>query len=420
MKLIRAAGIALHRMQSAGLRSPVRTWVALGALLLSLAPAPWAQPSASGAAETADAHDPRPAPKAARGDPSRRAGKAGPAEGAGFAGRSDVRAFIDEMAATHDFDRATLTRAFRGARPLPAVIAAMDRPLLAPPKWYEYAPPLLAPARVDGGIAFLAAHRAALQRAEREYGVPPEIVVAIIGVETFYGANTGRHRTFDALATLAFDYPRRATFFRGELEHFLLLTRDLGADPLTPRGSFAGALGMPQFMPGSYRAYAVDFDADGRIDLWQSADDVIGSVAAYLARHDWQRGQPVLLPATAEGEGGAEGKKKFTGISMQSIAAQFRNIGQWEGILAARMIPYQLVKAVAWQKVMLEGKPSPPKKASKKEKEHHRKAIKGYAAVIASRLFPGHDFRRTVKCYTPHDGMVDAALIGEYCRRAWR
>jgi membrane-bound lytic murein transglycosylase B len=305
MKLIRAAGIALPRMQSAGPRSPVRTWVALGALLLSLAPAAWAQTSASGAAETADARDPRPAPKAARGDQSRRAGKAGPAEGAGFAGRSDVRAFIDEMAATHDFDRATLTRAFRGARPLPAVIAAMDRPLLVPPKWYEYAPPLLAPARVDGGIAFLTAHRAALQRAEREYGVPPEIVVAIIGVETFYGANTGRHRTFDALATLAFDYPRRATFFRGELEHFLLLTRDLGADPLTPRGSFAGALGMPQFMPGSYRNFAVDFDADGRIDLWRSVDDVVGSVAAYLARHDWQRGQPILLPATVAGDGGA-------------------------------------------------------------------------------------------------------------------
>ncbi len=135
--------------------------------------------------------------------------------------------------------------------------------------------------------------------------MPPEVVVAILGVETVYGANTGRHRTFDALATLAFDYPRRATFFRGELEHFLLLARDLGVDPLQPKGSFAGALGMPQFMPGSYRAYAVDFDADGRIDLWQSADDVIGSVAAYLARHDWQRGQPVLLPATAEGEGGA-------------------------------------------------------------------------------------------------------------------
>ena len=181
----------------------------------------------------------------------------------------------------------------------------MDRPLLAPPKWYEYAPPLLAPARVDGGIAFLAAHRATLQRAEREYGVPPEVVVAIIGVETFYGANTGRHRTFDALATLAFDYPRRATFFRGELEHFLLLTRDLGADPLTAKGSFAGALGMPQFMPGSYRTFAVDFDADGRIDLWQSIDDVVGSVAAYLARHDWQRGQPILLPATVAGDGGA-------------------------------------------------------------------------------------------------------------------
>ena len=183
------------------------------------------------------------------------------------------------MATEHGFDRAALARALRAARPQPAVIAAMDRPMLEPPKWFEYAPPFLSPARVDGGVAFLAAHRATLQRAERDYGVPPEVVVAIIGVESFYGREHGRHRTFDALATLAFDYPRRATFFRGELEHFLLLRASSASDPLAPRGSFAGAIGMPQFMPGSYRTFAVDFDDDGRIDLWRSADDVIGSVA---------------------------------------------------------------------------------------------------------------------------------------------
>ncbi len=305
MRPVCAVVFSWHVLPIARLRSPVCSWLALGALLLSLSPGLRAQTPAVDPAAGAGARDSRPAPKAAASDAPRKAGKTGKADATGFAGRSDVGAFIDDMATAHGFDRAALARAFRAARPQPAVIAAMDRPLLAPPKWYEYAPPLLSPARVDGGIAFLAAHRATLQRAERDYGVPPEVVVAILGVESFYGANTGRHRTFDALATLAFDYPRRATFFRGELEHFLLLTRDLGADPLAPRGSFAGALGMPQFMPGSYRTFAVDFDADGRIDLWRSVDDVIGSVAAYLARHDWQRGQPMLLPATTAGDGGA-------------------------------------------------------------------------------------------------------------------
>jgi len=328
MEPLRATPFALRIAASAGRSLSSGRALVLLAVLLVRAPAVCAAPpatapeappaAASGSSPAArggqpgvgSAADSSGAPRAnvrtahPSGKPEK-AGKGGKADPAGFAGRSDVRAFIDEMVSAHGFDGAALARVFRAARPQPGVVAAMDRPLLAPPKWYEYAPPLLAPARVDGGAAFLAAHRAALGRAERDYGVPPEVVVAILGVETVYGANTGRHRTFDALATLAFDYPRRATFFRGELEHFLLLTRDLGVDPLQPKGSFAGALGMPQFMPGSYRAYAVDFDADGRIDLWQSADDVIGSVAAYLARHDWQRGQPVLLPATAEGEGGA-------------------------------------------------------------------------------------------------------------------
>ena len=311
---VRASPFATRRAARGRRSLALACALALGPLLLALAPTTRA---ASPAAAPPSSPDPRadrsavgPAAAAAGARPAKagtgsRPGKPAKPDPAGFAGRDDVRAFVDDMVSAHGLDGPALLRAFRAARPQPGVIAAMDRPLLVPPKWYEYAPPLLAPARVDGGAAFLAAHRATLERAERDFGVPPEVIVAILGVETVYGANTGRHRTFDALATLAFDYPRRATFFRGELEHFLLLARDLRVDPLAPRGSFAGALGMPQFMPGSYRAFAVDFDVDGRIDLWQSADDVIGSVAAYLARHDWQRGQPVLLPATAEGEGGA-------------------------------------------------------------------------------------------------------------------
>ena len=214
-----------------------------------------------------------------------------------YANRADVRAFIDEMAATDGYDRATLRRAFAQARFQPKIVEAMQRPLLEPPKWFEYAPRFLAPARVAAGVAWWNANADALARAEERYGVPAEIVVAIVGVESYYGRNVGSHRALDALATLAFDYPRRASVFRGELRQFMLLVREQHVAADAPRGSFAGALGVPQFMPGSYRAFAVDFDGDGRIDLWGSPADVAGSVASFLARHDWQRGQPVLLPA---------------------------------------------------------------------------------------------------------------------------
>ena len=144
-------------------------------------------------------------------------------------------------------------------------------------------------------------HGATLARAEQVYGVPAEIIVAIIGVETSYGGNTGRHRVLDALATLAFDYPKRADFFRKELEHFLVLTRAEGINPLRLKGSYAGAMGLAQFMPSSYRAYAVDFDGDGQRDLWQNPVDAIGSVANYLSKHHWRPGEPITTPAQASG-----------------------------------------------------------------------------------------------------------------------
>lgn len=211
--------------------------------------------------------------------------------------RAEVRAFIDEMVEQDGFDRAALRRVLAQAKFQPQIVAAMQRPVLEPPRWHEYAPQFLNRPRIDAGVAFWNAHAQPLGRAEEQFGVPAEVIVAILGVETFYGRNTGRYRVLDALATLAFDYPRRAVFFRGELRQFLLLARELSLSPLAVRGSFAGAMGIPQFMPGSYRNYAVDFDTDGRTDLWSSADDAIGSVGSYLARHDWQRGQPVLLPA---------------------------------------------------------------------------------------------------------------------------
>jgi membrane-bound lytic murein transglycosylase B len=218
----------------------------------------------------------------------------------GYRHRADVDAFIAEMVREHGFARRDLERVFAQAQYKPKIVAAMQRPILAPPKWYEYAPPLLSQERIDGGVAYWRAHADALARAEAQYGVPPEIIVAIVGVETLYGRNTGSYRTIDALSTLAFDYPRRAAFFRGELAEFLLLAREQGFSPLTATGSFAGALGVPQFMPGSVRRFAVDFDGDGKIDLWHSDDDAIGSVANYLARHDWQAGQPVVIPVTLD------------------------------------------------------------------------------------------------------------------------
>ena len=211
--------------------------------------------------------------------------------------RSDVRAFAAEVAAESGMSKRDVERWFAAARFQPRIVALMDRPLLEPPKWFAYAPPFLSQERIDGGVRFWRDNEAALARAEATYGVPPQIIVAIIGVETFYGRYTGGYRVIDALATLAFDYPRRAQFFRGELKEYVILARDQGFSPLDPKGSFAGAMGVPQFMPGSYRTYAVDADGSGHPDLWRSAADIAGSVANYLARHDWQKGRPVLLPA---------------------------------------------------------------------------------------------------------------------------
>lgn len=220
--------------------------------------------------------------------------------GSGYAERPEVREFIAAFAEEQGFNTGALLRLFSHVRTQNSAIRAMSAPVTTPPKWFEYAPQFVSPERIAGGIAFRNTYRAVLERAEREYGVPAEIIVAIIGVETSYGRNAGRYRVLDALTTLAFDYPRRADYFREELKHFLLLTREWKISPLTPRGSFAGAMGVPQFMPTSFRRYAVDFDTDGKIDLWTDMDDVIGSVANFLSRHGWERGRPVLVPVTVD------------------------------------------------------------------------------------------------------------------------
>ena len=208
----------------------------------------------------------------------------------------ELSRFADEMARRHGFDRERLGRLLGQARYRQSIIDAISRPAEAKP-WRDYRPIFVTPERAEEGVAWWRANEALLRRAEAEYGVPPEIVTAIVGVETRYGRHAGSYPVIDALGTLAFAYPKRAKFFRRELEEFLLLTREerIAADRV--KGSYAGALGKPQFIPSSYRQYAVDFDGDGRRDLWNSNADVIGSVAAYFERHGWQRGQPVTTPA---------------------------------------------------------------------------------------------------------------------------
>jgi membrane-bound lytic murein transglycosylase B len=221
----------------------------------------------------------------------------GPA-GASTAQRKDVQAFIQRLAKDHHFKREELNQLFEQVKLQPEIIDAMNRPYEAKP-WYQYRPIFVTRARMEEGADFLRRNHTALQRAEAKYGVPAEIITAILGVETRYGRYHGKYRVADSLATLGFDYPRRSKFFLSELEQFLLLSREEHFDPLAITGSYAGAMGKPQFIASSYRQYAVDFDGDGVRDLLDNSADAIGSVANYLARHGWQRNQPVAVRVQA-------------------------------------------------------------------------------------------------------------------------
>lgn len=209
----------------------------------------------------------------------------------------DVPGFIDEMVAKHQFRRDELARAFALAQYQQAAIDAITTPSTLKP-WPEYRANFINDARIAAGLKFWKRNADAIRRAEEAYGVPQEIIVALIGVETFYGQQAGNFRTMDALATLAFSYPPRTGFFRSELEQYLLLAREQDFNLLAVRGSYAGALGLPQFMPSSYRKYAVDFNGDGKVDLLNQREDGIGSAANYLKQFGWARGEPVALRAT--------------------------------------------------------------------------------------------------------------------------
>lgn len=219
-------------------------------------------------------------------------------EHAGYAQRAEVREFISGMVKNHGFAERELRTLFSHVRRQPEILKAI-RPPVSPRtrSWTNYRPIFVNDRHVAEGLRFLEQHAGPLARAERDYGVPKEIIVAIIGVETFYGRNMGKWRVADALATLAFDYPPRADYFRAELESYLLFTREAGLDALSVLGSYAGAIGIPQFMPRSYRLFAVDFDGDGVTLLRSSAIDAIGSVANFLRMHGWVPGEPIAYPA---------------------------------------------------------------------------------------------------------------------------
>ncbi len=216
--------------------------------------------------------------------------------------RDDVQAFVADLANRQGFDAATLLAHFHHVRHIPAVIKAIRPP--ADPgirSWQAYRSRFVEPRRIDAGRRFMTSHRAALERAEQRYGVPASVIASIIGVETIYGRNTGRFETLSALSTLAFDYPPRADLFRRELEALLLLAREEHRAPESYRGSYAGALGLPQFLPSSVRNWADDFDGNGNIDLMNPVD-AIGSVARFLSEHGWERDGPIWQPATVSGE----------------------------------------------------------------------------------------------------------------------
>ncbi|MEE4279865.1 MAG: lytic murein transglycosylase B [Halieaceae bacterium] len=222
-----------------------------------------------------------------------------PAALADYADHASAAAFTERMTREHGFEREAVEALLRDAKRQQSILDAIARPAEKTKPWYEYRAIFLNDRREREGIEFMREHRATLARAQAETGVPAEIIVAILGVETYYGRVAGSYRVLDALATLAFDYPRRSPFFTGELENFLLLTREQGLDATVLKGSYAGAMGYGQFMPSSYRAYANDFDGDGVADIWNNPVDAIGSVANYLARHGWQEGEPIVSAARA-------------------------------------------------------------------------------------------------------------------------
>lgn len=273
---------------------------------------------------------------------------------ADYLARDDVRSFIETMHVEHGIELKELERVLGDVQYQPTVVRligpAQPTPTVKPVRSYpSYRAKFLTKSRIAAGVRYWDAHEKYLLRAEREFGVPPEVILGIIGVETAYGQNTGSFRVVDALATIAFDGPRRQDYFRGELKELLLMAHETGFDPLTIKGSYAGAMGLPQFMPSSYRRYAVDFDRNGVTDIRNSPIDAIGSVASYLSAFGWTSGEPatvrVRLPSGSE-------ENLVTGLERIHDVAELKDSGV---SFQARKLPEGACSVV---EVPTPGKPS--------------------------------------------------------------
>ncbi len=247
-----------------------------------------------------------------------------------YRGRADVGDFITRIASETDYTEAELIELFARVEKQKHLFAQLDRPAEKELDWYQYRAIFVKEKRIARGVEFWRRHRELLAEVSEKTGVPAEIIVAIIGVETFYGIYKGKDPVFDSLVTLAFDYPRRASFFMRELEQFLLLSKEQGFDPRALRGSYAGAMGMPQFISSSYRSYAVDFDQDGQVNLFDSIPDIAASVANYFVKHGWRRDGRVARPLTlADGhsldglEPGVKPEYRWADLKQRGLRSQF-------------------------------------------------------------------------------------------------
>ncbi len=218
-----------------------------------------------------------------------------------FENTKAINQFIRYMVQKHTFKQTELEELFQKVKLHPSILEAIARPAEGK-AWFDYRPIFVTTSRIKGGIKFWKQYNAVLDKANTTYGVPQEIIVSIIGVETRYGRHTGRYPIIDSLSTLAFAYPPRSKFFKSELEQYLLMTREERLDPLALKGSYAGAMGMPQFISSSFRRYAVDFDKSGQRNLWESPTDAIGSVANYFKKHRWRTGEPIATKVQVHGE----------------------------------------------------------------------------------------------------------------------
>ncbi len=234
-------------------------------------------------------------------------------------------AFIAQMVKKHHFNAAKLTVLFKSARLKKDILKIVAKPIegaVIPTPWYKYRQIFLTESRINAGVEFWQNNQRVLSDVEQKYKVPAQIIVAIIGVETFYGRDTGRYRLIDSLSTLGFEYPKRSRFFLTELENFLLLSREEKQDPLTLLGSYTGAMGLAQFMPSSFRSYAVDYDKDSRRDIWHNPNDAIASVANYLLKYGWKSGADIAHPVTAVGTQYQAVLKE--GLALDSTLAQLQ------------------------------------------------------------------------------------------------